>query len=75
MPSLKPGGKQQSCTLVCCAGRSASTSGYQPFISSNATGVSFYVKQTASGSSNIGAASGATIPPSVQLSIGNAEEV
>ena len=55
--------------------RSASETGYQPFINGNATGVSFYVKQTQSGSSSIGAANGATVPPSVQLSIGNAEEV
>ena len=55
--------------------RSATDSGYQPFISGNATTISFYVKQTASGSSSIGAASGATIPPSIQLGLGDDDTV
>ena len=55
--------------------RSATDSGYQPFISGNATTVSFYVKQTASGSPSIGAASGATIPPSIQLGLGDDDTV
>ena len=55
--------------------REATDSGYQPFTAGNATTVSFYVKQTAHGASNIGAASGATIPPSVQLGLGDDETV
>ena len=54
--------------------RSAAAAGYQPFLTGSPTGVSLYVKQTASGSSSIGAASGAPVPPSVQLSLGNAEQ-
>ena len=46
--------------------------GYQPFLTGNPTGVSLYVKQTSP--SNLGAASSPVIPPSVQLSIGNAEQ-
>ena len=55
--------------------REATDSGYQPFIAGNATTVSFYVKQTAHGASNIGAASGATIPSNVQLGLGDDETV
>ena len=50
--------------------REASNPGYQPFIASNATTVSFYVKETSS--ANIGEGSG--IPSGVTLSIGNAEQ-
>ena len=50
--------------------RDANNAGYQPFLASNATTVSFYVKATSA--ANIGQGSG--IPSGVTLSIGNAEQ-
>lgn len=50
--------------------RAAEQPGYQPFLMSNATTVSVYVKQTSA--ADIGVGSG--VPPGVTLSIGNAEQ-
>ena len=55
--------------------REATNSGYQPFVSGNATTISFYVKQTATGSTSIGAASGDTIPAGIQLGVGDDDTV
>ncbi|KAL3157021.1 hypothetical protein ABBQ38_001272 [Trebouxia sp. C0009 RCD-2024] len=50
--------------------RDAALPGYQPFLMSNATSVSLYVKQTSA--ADIGVGSG--VPSGVTLSIGNAEQ-
>lgn len=50
--------------------REASNPGYQPFLASKATTVSFYVKETSA--ANIGQGSG--VPSGVTLSIGNTEQ-
>ena len=70
------GGSNATCVDVMPSGglsfvsREASNAGYQPFIASNATTVSFYVKETSS--ANIGMGSG--VPSGVTLSIGNTEQ-
>lgn len=70
------GGSNATCVDVKPSGglsfvsREANTPGYQPFLASNATTVSFYVKQTSS--ANIGEGSG--VPSGVTLSVGNSEQ-
>ena len=71
------GGSNATCVDVNPSGglsfvsRMANVQGYQPFLSSKATTVSFYVKQTSA--ANIGQGSG--VPSGITLSIGNAEQM